>query len=108
MAGINTVTVSQDTFEQEVLKSDIPVMVDFWAVWCGPCQGLAPIIEEIADEHLGKIKVCKVDVDENRELAMQFRIMSIPTVIFFKDGKPVRREIGAYPKQQYEKMIAEL
>lgn len=108
MAGENITIVTTDTFEAEVLKAEKPVMVDFWATWCGPCQGLAPIIEEIADEFKDSIKVCKIDVDENRELAMQFRIMSIPTVMFFKGGEAVKREVGAYPKEQYVEMINSL
>ena len=108
MAGKNVTIVTTDTFEAEVLKADMPVMVDFWATWCGPCQGLAPIIDELADEYDGKIKVCKVDVDENRELAMEFRIMSIPTVMFFKNGEVAKRETGAFPKEQYVAMIEEM
>lgn len=108
MAGNNVTTVTVETFESEVLKADKPVMVDFWATWCGPCQGLAPIIDEIADENADRIKVCKIDVDENRDLAMQYRIMSIPTVMFFKDGELVKREVGAFPKEQYLEMIDSL
>ena len=108
MAGNNITIVTTDTFEEEVLKADKPVMVDFWATWCGPCKGLAPIIDEVADEYKDSVKVCKVDVDENRELAMQFRIMSIPTVMFFKEGQAVKREVGAYPKEQYIEMIESL
>ena len=94
------VTLNAENFEAEVLKSDIPVLVDFWATWCGPCQMVAPVLEEIASENEGKIKVGKVNVDENRELAMQFRISSIPTMILFKTGEPVNMTLGYQTKDQ--------
>ena len=84
-----TVHLTQETFEQEVLQSDIPVLVDFWATWCGPCQAIAPIIDELAEE-LTDVKVCKVDVDTQATLARKFFVMSIPTIIVFKDGKPAK------------------
>ena len=99
------VTLNADNFEAEVLKSDIPVLVDFWATWCGPCQMVAPILEEIASENEGKLKVGKVNVDENRELAMQFRISSIPTMILFKNGEPVNMTLGFQTKDQLTKFI---
>ena len=105
MANQNIVTITNENFETEVLNSDKPVMVDFWATWCGPCRGLAPTIDEIAEEYSKKIKVCKLDVDTNQELAIQFRVMSIPTVIFFKGGEQVAREVGAYPKEKYVEII---
>lgn len=108
MASENIVIITNENFESEVVNSDKPVMVDFWANWCGPCKGLAPIIDEIADEYSDKVKVCKVDVDANGELSMQFRVMSIPTVIFFKNGEQVSREVGAYPKEQYVEIINSL
>ena len=80
------VTLTKENFDKEVLESKIPVLVDFWATWCGPCRMLAPIIAEIAEENAGKIKVCKVDVDEQPDLASRFRISSIPTLLVFKDG----------------------
>jgi len=100
------VIISNDNFEAEVLKSDIPVLVDFWATWCGPCKMLAPIIEAIAKDHEGTLKVCKADVDDNGDLAAQFGIQSIPTVILFKDGKEVKRSIGAKNRGEMEKFIA--
>jgi thioredoxin 1 len=96
----NTIAVTDTTFEQEVLKAEVPVLVDFWATWCGPCRMLAPIIEEIAREQAGKLKVVKVDVDENPRIAQQYGIMSIPTLILFKGGKPVERLVGYMPKAQ--------
>jgi len=99
------VVITKNNFESEVLNSNIPVLVDFWATWCGPCRMLAPIIEEIANENQGSLKVGKVDVDEQSELAMKFGIMSIPTLILFKDGKPVAQSLGYKPKAQIEAMF---
>ncbi|MDI3340591.1 MAG: thioredoxin [Sphaerobacter sp.] len=99
------VTVSDATFDQEVLKSDLPVLVDFWAVWCGPCRMVAPILDEIADEKAGKLKVAKVNVDENVQVAAQLGITSIPTLILYKNGQPVERIIGAQPKQRLLQQI---
>lgn len=90
--------VTDATFEAEVLKADLPVLVDFWAAWCGPCKMIAPVVEELARDYAGKLKVCKLNVDENNQTAAQFGIMSIPTLMLFKDGKPVERLIGYMPK----------
>jgi thioredoxin 1 len=95
----NAVAVTDQNFEAEVLRAPIPVLADFWAAWCGPCRAIAPAIEEIAAEYSGKLKVVKVDVDENPDVAMRYGVQSIPTVLLFKDGKAVERLIGAYPKQ---------
>ncbi len=99
------VTVTAKNFEEEVLKSDIPVLVDFWATWCGPCQMLAPVLEEIAEEYKGRVKVAKVNVDEQQQLAMQFRVSAIPTVLLFKDGNPVDTSVGFRGKAEIEAML---
>lgn len=99
------ITITKDNFEQEVLKSDIPVLVDFWAVWCGPCQMVGPILSEIAEENEGKLKVGKVNVDEQPELARQFGIMSIPTMMVFKGGEKVNQLVGAVPKEEILKLL---
>ena len=93
------ITVTSKNFEEEVLKSDIPVLLDFWAVWCGPCRMLSPIVSEIAEEMEGKIKVGKVNVDEEEELAAAFRVSSIPMLVVMKDGKVTNAAVGYMPKE---------
>jgi thioredoxin 1 len=94
------IEVTDKTFEQTVLKAEMPTAVDFWAVWCGPCKMIAPILEEIAQEYEGKIQVTKLDVDYNNESAMKYGVMSIPTLILFKNGQPVERIVGFMPKEK--------
>ncbi|MBZ4666283.1 thioredoxin [Mahella sp.] len=105
MTDDNVITVTANNFDDEVLKSDKPVLIDFWAAWCGPCRMVSPIIEELAADYAGKIKVGKVNVDEQRSIAERYRIMSIPTVYLFKDGQPVDKIIGARPKADFERFI---
>jgi thioredoxin 1 len=93
------------TFDEEVKSSEMPVLVDFWAEWCGPCKMIAPILEEIADEQAGRLTLSKLDVDHNMETARRFEVMSIPTLILFKDGEPVHRLVGAKSKAQLEKEL---
>ncbi len=92
------VVVSTQNFEAEVVKSNLPVLVDFWASWCAPCRMIAPIVEELAKEYNGKLKVAKLDVDANREIAMSFGIMSIPTLLIFDNGRVADQLVGAVPK----------
>lgn len=99
------INLTNSTFDGEVIKSDIPVLVDFWASWCGPCRMVAPVIEEIANEYSGKVKVCKVNVDEASELASRNAIVSIPTVILFVNGKPAAKLVGAHSFDDYADMI---
>ncbi len=98
-------TNTAENFEAEVLKSDIPVLVDFWATWCGPCQMIGPVVSEIAEEYAGKIKVGKVNVDEQMALAMQYQVASIPTLILFKNGEVAKRTMGAQPKENLIKLF---
>jgi len=106
MANVKTINV--DNFEKEVLQAAQPVMLDFWAPWCGPCKMVGPIVDTLADENIAKITVGKVNVDENQSLAGQFGVRGIPTLLFFKDGKEAKRVVGAQNKNQLQKLIDEV
>lgn len=97
---MSTIHVTEAEFEEVVLGSDLPVLVDFWAPWCNPCKMLGPVIDEIADEVDGKALVCKVNIDEEQNLAQEYRVMSIPTLLYFKDGKVVNQMVGVRPKEE--------
>ncbi len=99
------VHVTEQSFDQEVVKAETPVLVDFWAEWCGPCRLIAPIVEDFAREYEGKLKVAKVDVDDNQNLAMKFSIMSIPTLGVFKGGQLVERIVGYMPKGELKRRV---
>lgn len=100
--------ITKLNFEEEVVKSDSPVLLDFWASWCGPCRMLSPVIEEIAEEYSGKVKVGKVNVDNEEELAVNFGISSIPTLVVIKDGKTVNSSVGFVPKEQITEMLEQI
>jgi thioredoxin len=100
-----TTAVTETTFDQEVLESDTPVLVDFWAEWCGPCHAVSPVLERIVDERSGDLKLVKVNIDEEQELARRYGIMSIPAMILFKEGEPAAAAIGAQPKGALERAL---
>jgi thioredoxin 1 len=101
----DTVAVQDASFKTEVLDSSVPVLVDFWATWCAPCRAIAPALEELATQYKGKVKIAKVDVDESQQVAQQFGIRSIPTLLLFKGGKVVEQLVGAMPKAKLEDAI---
>jgi len=105
MAGLNTLTFTDSTFDTDVLRSEVPVLVDFWAEWCGPCRQMAPTIDVVASEYAGKIKVGKLDVDSNGNTAMRYNIRGIPTLLLFKEGRVVEQRVGAVGKSEVVKMI---
>jgi thioredoxin 1 len=102
------VTVTRSNFDAEVIKSTVPVVADFWAEWCGPCKMIAPVLRELAGVYKDKIKIAKIDVDAEGELAQQFNIVSIPTILVFSKGQVVKQQIGAVPRPALEKMIKEV
>jgi thioredoxin len=105
MSGESVIHVNEGTFDTEILKSDTPALVDFWAPWCGPCRAIAPVLDEIAEEYKGKVKVAKINVDENRKLAGNHGVMSIPTMILFKNGKALDKIIGLVPKERLKELM---
>jgi len=108
MAAQNIVTLTTDNFDQEVTKSAKPVLVDFWAEWCGPCKMVAPILDELATEYDGKVKVGKVNIDDHQNLATQYRINSIPTLLFFKNGQVVDQVVGLRSKKDFKAKLDQL
>jgi thioredoxin 1 len=98
--------VTDNNFQAEVIESDVPVLVDFWAPWCGPCRAVGPVVEEIANERGDQLKVVKLNIDENQKTAVQYNVMSIPTLILFKHGEAAKTVIGAYPKKKLESELA--
>jgi thioredoxin 1 len=104
----NEIQLTDETFEQEVVKSAQPVLVDFWAPWCGPCRMIGPVIEELAKEYAGKVKVCKLNTDEAQDSASKYQISAIPTILLFKGGKVVQQLVGLQPKEELKKHLDEL
>lgn len=105
MANQNVIMLNEDNFRQEVLKSEMPVLVDFWAAWCDPCKMVGPIVEELANDYAGKAKVCKLNVDDCGRIAQSYGVMSIPTLILFKDGQEANRIVGFRPKAELAKLL---
>jgi thioredoxin 1 len=105
MASDKILNVTDASFENDVLKSKEPVLIDFWATWCGPCRAIAPVVDQLAGEYAGKIKVAKVDIDANPKVPTQYDVRSIPTLLMFKDGKVVGQIVGAVPKPKIEELV---
>lgn len=105
MAGDNVIPVNDLNFDDEVLKSGVPVLVDFTATWCGPCRAIAPLVDQLAGEYVGRVKVTKLDIDESPATAQQFRIRGVPTLLMIKDGKVIGQQVGAVPKVKIQGLI---
>ena len=105
MAGNETLTFNDDTFDSDVLKAEVPVLVDFWAEWCGPCRQMTPTIDALASEYNGKVKIGKLNVDDSGQTAMRYNVRSIPTLLLFKNGQVVEQRVGAMGKGEVQKML---
>jgi thioredoxin 1 len=105
MAGNNTLTFTDDSFDKDVLNSDVPVLVDFWAEWCGPCRMMSPTVDQVATDYAGRVKVGKLDVDSNQQTAYRYGIRGIPTLLLFKGGQIVEQKVGAIGKPEFQKML---
>ena len=106
MASEKVLILTSETFDEVIKNSEAPCLVDFWAEWCGPCRMLGPVIDELAEDYDGEVKVCKVNIDEQSELAMRFKVMTIPTVLLFKNGEVVDKSVGAVPKSNFITMLS--
>ena len=104
----NLVHVTDGDFELQILKSEVPVLVDFWAAWCGPCRTVGPVVEELADEYAGKVKMAKINVDENNQTPKRYGVRGIPTLMLFKDGQVVDQIVGAVPKSRIEELLSKV
>jgi len=105
---MDELAITDKSFKEDVLESKEPVVVDFWAPWCGPCRAVGPVIEELATEYTGKVKIGKINVDENSQTVGQYGVMSIPSILFFKNGKPIKTMVGPQSKENYKKEIEQL